>query len=58
MSQFKPYMITEAQKNNLPVKNGQLIFTTDKKNIYLDQENERLPFAFSAKEVLAAIPAP
>ena len=36
MALFKPYKITANQLNSLPIKEGQLIFLTDSKVIYLD----------------------
>lgn len=36
MALFKPYKILNSQLSSLPVREGQLIFTTDDKAIYLD----------------------
>jgi hypothetical protein len=45
MAIFKPYKIKSSQIDNLPVKEGQIIFTTDTKEIYLDNmDNERILF--------------
>lgn len=33
---FKPYKITESQLSSLPIREGQMIITTDTKSIYLD----------------------
>lgn len=50
---------TAGQKSNLsnvPIKEGQLLFTIDDKGIYLDQENERISFLEnSSKEYLILI---
>lgn len=39
MALFKPYKITSDQLASLPVKEGQLIFITDTKVIYLDVDS-------------------
>ena len=39
MALFKAYKILENQLSLVPVKEGQLIFLTDKKQIYLDINN-------------------
>lgn len=36
MAKFKPYKILESQLKSLPIKEGQIIFTTDKQEIYMD----------------------
>lgn len=36
MAQFKPYKLTKANLGSLPMAEGQLIITTDTKEIYLD----------------------
>lgn len=36
MALFKPYKTTSAKIDSLPIKEGQLIFTTDTKKIYFD----------------------
>lgn len=39
---FKPYKITKAQLNSIPIANGQIIFVYDEKEIYIDQNSERI----------------
>ena len=41
MDKFKPFMVTEAVKETIPIIDGQLIFATDTKRIYLDQNGIR-----------------
>lgn len=41
MAKFKPYQCLEDQLSFLPIEEGQLIFTTDTKKIYLDMNNVR-----------------
>lgn len=41
MALFKPYKILNSQLSSLPVKEGQLIITTDDKAIYLDITNSQ-----------------
>lgn len=41
MNKFKPFMVTEAIKETIPIIDGQLIFATDTKRIYLDQNGIR-----------------
>jgi hypothetical protein len=42
MALFKPYKLTRNKLESLPVKDGQLIFLTDTKEIYLDNDTNRL----------------
>jgi hypothetical protein len=45
MAKFKPYKILDSQLNSLSILEGQLIFTTDTKKIYIDTSNtERILF--------------
>lgn len=39
MALFKPYKILSSQLNSLPIKEGQVIFTTDTKQLLLDITN-------------------
>lgn len=41
MALFKPYKILNSQLSSLPVREGQLIITTDDKAIYLDISNSQ-----------------
>ena len=36
MALFEPYKGLSTQLNSLPIKDGQLIVTTDTKNLYID----------------------
>lgn len=38
---FRPYRMTSSQLNNFPCVQGQLIFTTDSKRIYIDTTNAK-----------------
>lgn len=44
MATFKPYRIKNSQLSSLPIVDGQLIFVTDAKKIYLDAQGSRIPF--------------
>lgn len=39
MALFTPYKILSTQLNSLPIQEGQLIFTTDTQEIYIDLTN-------------------
>lgn len=43
MAQFLPYKLIESNIEMLPIKEGQIIYSTDKRNVYLDIEAERIP---------------
>ena len=40
MALFVPYKILSSQLNSLPIQEGQLIFTTDTQEIYIDITDE------------------
>ena len=40
MALFVPYKILSSQLNSLPIQEGQLIFTTDTQEIYIDMTDE------------------
>lgn len=40
MALFTPYKISSTQLNSLPIKEGQLIFTIDTQEIYIDITDE------------------
>lgn len=39
MALFAPYKILSSKLNSLPIEEGQIIFTTDTKEIYIDIDN-------------------
>ena len=41
MALFKPYKCLEAQLGQIPVVDGQVIFTTDTNKVYMDDGAER-----------------
>ena len=44
MSLFRPYKLTKTQINNLPLSEGQCIFSTDTNELFLDINNSsRIP---------------
>lgn len=47
MALFKPYKVTENQLAAIPIKDGQFIFTTDTKKIYLDKNDTERILALS-----------
>lgn len=46
MALFKPYRCLESQLDQLPITDGQVIFTTDTKEIYMDNEGERIGYSY------------
>lgn len=48
---FKPIKITSDKIIALPVKNGQVIFVTDTKQVYIDNENKREEYCPAPKVV-------
>ena len=42
MAIFKPYKGKESSLQNLPIEDGQIIFTTDTKKIYVDEAGVRI----------------
>ena len=56
MALFKPYRVTSAQLNSLPIVEGQFIFVTDTKDLYFDvSTTDRLRLNADALTKLAGI---
>lgn len=56
MALFKPYRVTSAQLNSLPIVEGQFIFVTDTKDLYFDvSATDRLRLNADALTKLAGI---
>ena len=47
MAFFKPYKKTKAEMDSIPIKEGQVIFTIDTKELYIDVSNENRILALS-----------
>ena len=50
MALFKPYKCLEAQLGQIPVADGQVIFTTDTLKIYMDDGAERKEYTPEVQE--------
>ena len=44
---FKPYKKTKAEMQSIPIKEGQVIFTIDTKELYIDKSNTERILALS-----------
>lgn len=56
MALFKPYKVTSANLNSLPIKEGQLIFVTDTQDLYIDvSANSRIKVNNDALVKLAGV---
>ena len=57
MATFKPYRVTSSQLISLPIVNGQFIIVIDTKEMYDDQEGNRLLLSgeLSQEEITEAL---